>query len=348
VDRSRLLKVSSVFSILKLDLLTCSPRRRYLCCSAGHDAALISISINICSFKPRAGLGNDFSSKGRPSMLFNPLFSNQMDAPQKPGSSSISQWLEPSATTSIQNAVQEHIALITAAPELRLREAIPEPQNGADTCSQAEQSASQAIQQANQQASNSVQQASGQFSQSADAASRSASQAIQQAQQSATQAIQQAQQSASQAIQQAQQSMGQSVSAASRSVSAAQQSASQAAASASSVVASAQSFAAQAISLANGSAQSAQGRASSAEVCGRRRRGDFEIATDNSSLLHQRLFFKPEPPLLRLLVCLVSLYFGIANPMDFRQSSRSRVFVSGSSRPGHAKCPSICLSFRCK
>jgi F0F1-type ATP synthase membrane subunit b/b' len=155
--------------------------------------------------------------------------------------------LESSTPEGLQQAapvatrVQDFRSLITAAPELRLRNAIPEPQ--ADC-----QQASQEIQQASQQASQQIQQASQQ-----------ASQSIQQASQQASQAAQQASQSASQAIQQFSNSASQSIAAASRSVSSAISSASAA-------IASAQSSAAQAISQANQSMMSAQASASSAQV----------------------------------------------------------------------------------
>ncbi len=140
-----------------------------------------------------------------------------------------------SATLRSQSRVQDHRALITTPPELRLRNAIPEPQ--AD-CQQADQSASQAIQQASQQASQSIQQAS----------------------QQASQASQQASQSAAQAISQLSNQLSQSIAAASRSVSSAMSSAS-------SAIASVQSSANQALSQASSSMLSAQARASSAQVC---------------------------------------------------------------------------------
>ncbi|PMD40514.1 hypothetical protein L207DRAFT_582707 [Hyaloscypha variabilis F] len=155
--------------------------------------------------------------------------------------------LESSTPEGLQQAaplatrVQDFRSLITAAPELRLRNAIPEPQ--ADC-----QQASQEIQQASQQASQQIQQASQQ-----------ASQSIQQASQQASQAAQQASQSASQAIQQFSNSASQSIAAASRSVSSAISSASAA-------IASAQSSAAQAISQANQSMMSAQASASSVQA----------------------------------------------------------------------------------
>jgi vacuolar-type H+-ATPase subunit H len=157
-------------------------------------------------------------------------------AAQWPISSSITFPILPTTTLSGQTSIQDHSALITSPPELRLRNAFPAPQNQ-DTCQQAEQSASQAIQQASQQASQSVQQASQQLSQSAAQATRSASQAIQQAQQSASQSIADSQRSVSSAIQ-----------------------------SASFAIASVQSSAAAAISSANAQMQSAQISASAAQV----------------------------------------------------------------------------------
>ncbi|CZR61427.1 uncharacterized protein PAC_11323 [Phialocephala subalpina] len=163
------------------------------------------------------------------------LYHLYMDPPHRPSSSS----LPPSATrSSSQSKTQSQSLLITTPPELRLRNPVPEPQ--AADCSQADQSASQAIQQATQQASQSIQQAQ------------------QQASQSASQASQQAAQSASQAIQQFSNSASQSIAAASRSVASAISSASQAVAAASSSIASAQSSAAAAISRANGSMVDAQ------------------------------------------------------------------------------------------
>lgn len=147
-----------------------------------------------------------------------------------------SEWPQASATLIYEDTIQEQKAQITPPPELRLRAAVPEPQNQ-DDCQQASQSASQAIQQANQQASDSIRQASQQASQSADAASRSASEGIRQAQQSASQSI-----------------------------SAASRSASSALSSASSVVASIQSSASDAISRANGAQSSAEASASTAQV----------------------------------------------------------------------------------
>ncbi|KAH9204338.1 hypothetical protein DL95DRAFT_529306 [Leptodontidium sp. 2 PMI_412] len=175
---------------------------------------------------------------------------SQMDPPWVPSSLSISMRLEPSSTSIIQVRVQmveEHSALITPPPELRLRSPIPEPQNNAD-CGEASRSASEAIRQANQSASQSIQQATQQ-----------ASQSIQQANQQASQAAQQASQSASQAIQQFSNQASQSIAAASRSVSSAISSADQA-------VASAKSSADAAIGRANGSMMTAQASASSAQA----------------------------------------------------------------------------------
>lgn len=162
-------------------------------------------------------------------------------------SSTPTQVVASSSTISHTSASQDQAALITTAPELRLRDAVPEPQNG-NTCSQAEQSASQAIQQASQQASQSIQQASQQ-----------AAQLIQQAQQQASQAAQSAARSASQAIQEASIQASNSIAAASRSVTSAMTSASFA-------IASIQSSADQAISRANGSMFSAQASATAAQV----------------------------------------------------------------------------------
>ena len=176
------------------------------------------------------------SSLGEALCLFNIFCESHMDTPHQQVSSSITSWTTPSVTISGQNSVLDQSALITGPPELRLRNASPEPQN-ADTCQQAEQSASQAIQQASQKASQSIQQASQQFSQSAAQASRSASQGIQQAQQSASQSIADAQRSITSAI-----------------------------SSASSAISSLQASAASAISRANGQMQSAQISASAAQV----------------------------------------------------------------------------------
>ncbi|KUJ19242.1 uncharacterized protein LY89DRAFT_731651 [Mollisia scopiformis] len=166
----------------------------------------------------------------------NSLYHLYMDSPPPPSSSSPTLRLAPSSTFSSQiSKTQSQGILITTPPELRLRNPVPEPQNAAD-CSQADQSASQAIQQASQQASQSIQQAS----------------------QSASQASQQAAQSASNAIQQFSNSASQSIAAASRSVSSAVSSASAAVASASSQIASIQSSASAAVSRANGSMVNAQ------------------------------------------------------------------------------------------
>lgn len=157
------------------------------------------------------------------------LYHLYMDVPQQHSSSLR---VVPSSTlSSSQSRTESQSILITTPPELRLRNPVPEPQ--AADCSQADQSASQAIQRASQQASQSIQQAQ------------------QQASQSVSQASQQAAQSASQAIQQFSNSASQSIAAASRSVTSAISSASQA-------VASAQSSAAAAISRANGSMVNAQ------------------------------------------------------------------------------------------
>ncbi|KAH8594869.1 hypothetical protein B0O99DRAFT_687189 [Bisporella sp. PMI_857] len=176
------------------------------------------------------------TSPERPSNLFNYFFEDL----RKESSPSTVLCIQPSATASLASATQNSLPLITPPPELRRRDALPEPQ--AD-CQQAQQSADQAIRQANQsasesirQASESARQASQQFSQSADAASRSATDAIRQANQSASQ----------------------SIAAASRTVS-------QATSSASSVVASIQSSAADAISRANVSADSARAAQTSAQ-----------------------------------------------------------------------------------
>ena len=168
------------------------------------------------------------------------FFQSQMDPLQQPSSPSISMRLEPSPTSIIRNISHktgDQSALITPPPELRLRNAIPEPQNNAD-CGEASRSASDAIRQASQQASQSIQQAS----------------------QSASQASREASQSASQAIQQFSNQASQSIAAASRSVSSA-------ISSASSAIASAQSSADQAVARANGSMMTAQASASAAQVC---------------------------------------------------------------------------------
>lgn len=180
-----------------------------------------------------------FDSSQDEGSLFLISVSNHMDDLHFADSSRFSKWPESSATKisqSIISIIKDEGARITPPPELRLRAAIPEPQNAAD-CQQASQSASQAIQQATQQASDSIRQASEQASQSAAAASRSASEAIQQAQQSASQSIAAASRSASSAM-----------------------------SSASSVVSSIQSSAADAISKANAGQSSAQASASNAQV----------------------------------------------------------------------------------
>jgi len=164
-------------------------------------------------------------------------FASQMDELlHQSDASSISSWFEPSPTLVFPSAVQVPDSLITTPPELRLREAIPEPQ--AD-CGQLQNSADQAVRQANQQASESIRQATQQASQSADAATRSATDAIRQANQSASQSIAAASRSASQAMQ-----------------------------SASAMVASVQASAADAVSRASTSAESAKSAQSSAQVCG--------------------------------------------------------------------------------
>ncbi|KAG0647756.1 hypothetical protein D0Z07_6629 [Hyphodiscus hymeniophilus] len=173
------------------------------------------------------------SSLGEVLCLLNLFCESSMEIPHTFMSSSSQP--APSETVSSRSQVQDQSALITNPPELRLRNAAPEPQN-ADTCQQAEQSASQAIQQASQQASQSIQQASQQ-----------ASQAAQQASQQLTQSAAQASRSASQAIQQAQQSAQRSVS------------------SAMSALSSVQSSASSAISVANDQKQTAQISASAAQ-----------------------------------------------------------------------------------
>jgi hypothetical protein len=171
------------------------------------------------------------SSLGEAFSVLRSFFENRMSDLYPSQSSSLSMQISPSKTLSIENKVQDQSALITPAPELRLRNPAPEPQNGDDCSSQASRSASQAIQQASQQASESIRQAS----------------------QSASQAAQQASQSASQGIRQAENSASQSIAAASRSVSSISSSAS-------SAVSSVQSSAEQAISRANRSMRSAQVR----------------------------------------------------------------------------------------
>ena len=175
------------------------------------------------------------SSLGEVLCLFNIFCESHMNTLQQEPSS-LTLRIAPSMTLNSHNSIQDQSALITSPPELRLRNAFPEPQDGG-SCQQAEQSASQAIQQASQQASQSIQQASQQLSQSAAQASRSASQGIQQAQQSASQSIADAQRSVSSAI-----------------------------SSASSAISSVQASAASAISRANGQMQSAQSSASAAQV----------------------------------------------------------------------------------
>jgi hypothetical protein len=169
--------------------------------------------------------------------VLHSFFNIHMDERQQQEAPSNSMRHALSAILSKKDKVQDHAALITPPPELRIRNPIPKPQNGAN-CDDASRSASQAIQQATQQASQSIQQAS----------------------QSASQASRQASQSASQAIQQAQNSASQSIASASRSMSSAMSSAS-------SVIESIQSSAAQAISRANGSMMTAQASASSVQVC---------------------------------------------------------------------------------
>ena len=195
--------------------------------------------------------------------------------------------LAPSTIHSGQDTrtLQDQGTFITPSPELWLRNANPDPQNGnTGTCSQAEQSASQAIQQASQQASQSIQQAS----------------------QSASQASQQAAQSASQGIQQAQNSASQSIAAASRS-------ASSAASSASSVVSSIQSSADQAISRLSASILSAQASVTSAQVCKSSqclpRLGEGRSYPETSRKhreKHPKRYFKREQRLQLQLVCAVN------------------------------------------
>ncbi|RFU31570.1 hypothetical protein B7463_g4784, partial [Scytalidium lignicola] len=173
----------------------------------------------------------------------------------QPGSSAVSSCSLPSATTKNYGIIHEIAALITAAPELRVRS--PEPQDAGDACSQASESASQAIQQASQQASDSIRQASQQ-----------ASQSIQQASQQASQASRQASQSASQAIQQAQNTASQQIAAASRSISSAVSSANSVMSSVSASAANAISQATSRMSAAQASASSAQAEASKAIQAG--------------------------------------------------------------------------------
>jgi len=168
--------------------------------------------------------------------LVNTFIENYIDPPLESSTPEDIPQAAPLATR-----IEEFRSLITAAPELRLRNASPEPQ--ADC-----QAASQQAQQASQQASDQIRQASQQ-----------ASQSIQQASQQASQASQQASQSASQAIAQFSNQLSQSIAAASRS-------ASSAVSSASSAISSAQSSADQAIQRANQSMMSAQASASSAQV----------------------------------------------------------------------------------
>lgn len=172
-----------------------------------------------------------------------------LDSPEAISLTSPSLRVAASSTLSQRSKTESHASLITTPPELRLRNPVPEPQNGPADCSQAAQSASQAIQQATQQASQSI------------------SQAQQQASQSISQAQREAAQSASQAIQQFSNSASQSIAAASRSASAASQSASFAIASASSQMASMQSSADAAVSRANASMMNAQASATIAQVC---------------------------------------------------------------------------------
>lgn len=120
-----------------------------------------------------------------------------------------------SSTASLADGTKEERALITAAPTLHDRDALPDPQNGNDgnDCSaQASRSATEAIRQANQQASESVRQAN-----------QSASQGIQQASQSATNAIRQAENAASQSIAQFSRSSSSISSSASSAMSSAEQ-----------------------------------------------------------------------------------------------------------------------------
>ncbi|KAH8805535.1 hypothetical protein F5884DRAFT_755102 [Xylogone sp. PMI_703] len=187
-------------------------------------------------------------------MALNDLFTDNQDPVlQKPGSSSVSSCSLPSATEKPHGIIHDIGPIITARSELRIRNA--EPQNGGDPCSQASQSASQAIQQASQQASESIRQASQQ-----------ASQSIQQASQQASQASREAFQSASQSIQQAQNSASQQIAAASRSISSAMSSANSISSSISASAARAISQANSRMSAAQASAASAQAEASSAVI----------------------------------------------------------------------------------
>ncbi|RDW65581.1 hypothetical protein BP5796_10273 [Coleophoma crateriformis] len=157
---------------------------------------------------------------------------------------------QSSPTRVIATVTEIYVAgdpLITPPPELRLRNALPEPRPQADCgqiSQQASQSAAQAIQQASQQAQQSIQQAQ---------------QSIQQAQQSASQQIQQATQAAARSVTDAQNSASQAIAAASRTASQASASASFASVSAQSAVASALSR----MSAAESSQSQAQSQASS-------------------------------------------------------------------------------------
>jgi flagellar biosynthesis/type III secretory pathway protein FliH len=218
-------------------------------CSAGHDAGAHDSFVVIYYLSSKYITGGPMasdSSLGEALCQFHIFCETHEETRHQYASSSISSWLAPTAALSTQSQIQDQSALITSPPELRLRFAIPEPQN-ADTCQQAEQSASQAIQQASQQASQSIQQASQSIQQASQQASQQISQSAAAASRSASQAIQQAQQSASQSIADAQRSVSSAIS------------------SASSAISSVQASAASAISQANGQMQSAQISASLAQ-----------------------------------------------------------------------------------
>lgn len=189
-----------------------------------------------------------------------------MDEPGKPhksDSSDISQWLAPTATVVVETTIIDQSTHITPAPELRIRE--PVPQADCQALSQSAQQASQSAQQAIQQASDSIQQASQQASQSAAAASRSASEAIQQATQSAQQSISAASRSAASAI-----------------------------SSASSAISSIQASAANAISQANAAQSSAQQSASSAQVRLSLLAYGTEVTDTEPRLMLQKRYYKLE------------------------------------------------------
>ena len=188
-------------------------------------------------------MASDFSL-GEALCKFSIFCKSDMEIPRQISRASSKIVPAPTSILGSPSHTQDQSALITEPPELRLRNAVPEPQNG-DSCQQAEQSASQAIQQASQQASQSIQQASQQASQAAQQASQQLTQSAAQASRSASQAIQQAQQSASQSIADAQRS----------------------ASSALSALSSVQSSASSAISQVNVQIQSAQISASAAQVC---------------------------------------------------------------------------------